>query len=520
VEVRVRWANGKDLKALKRLADEHRHELGFVKLPALEQAVKENRLLVAVNSSSPVPRPSHHIIGFVHFRCCKDGHATIYEIAVAPEWRGKGVGRKLVAAVIEQAKSQGCRVLRLKCPIDLPANGFYARLGFSRIAVEDGKLRPLAVWELILEPENFEPSPSWQFFIGLTADASQIRSLVKRFFEGYGFKPPFNPFERIIVSPLFAERSALRLLKAWRLGDPSALKCQFEAPSPKLLMFDSGGFQVQMGKISYEELCKRLRQLYEREDWADLYVLPDHVPTSRDTDSEVERKVKETLIMGELFLEWLNGRGNCRPADSPTCRKQVVGVVHGRTVRQVVQVVGKWHELGVDYIAFGSFGTSGPKGSVNMLSGHSLKLLQAIAEEASANGQKLHIFGIGNPTYLLRLAQAGITPTSFDSTGWWKAGGFGKVFFSSSQQWHITRKPLSSLLWSDLDKHSCPFCLNLRALRRSRWLRVLHNLVAFVETVQKLNGDGVSGDGGQTGARGFAAFAPEVGQNHGKGAGI
>jgi hypothetical protein len=30
---------------------------------------------------------------------------------------------------------------------------------------------------------------------------------------------------------------------------------------------------------------------------------------------------------------------------------------------------------------------------------------------------KFHIFGIGNPTYLVRLKNEGIEPTSFDSTG-------------------------------------------------------------------------------------------------------
>ena len=70
-------------------------------------------------------------------------------------------------------------------------------------------------------------------------------------------------------------------------------------------MFDSGGYQVQMGKISYGELCKRLREIYERETWADFYVLPDNVPTSQDADFEVEQKVKETLAMGELLMRCL-----------------------------------------------------------------------------------------------------------------------------------------------------------------------------------------------------------------------
>ncbi|MFA0774495.1 MAG: hypothetical protein KEFWMYNX_002535, partial [Candidatus Fervidibacter sp.] len=44
----VRPARGSDVAKVKALADEHRHELGFIKLAALEKAVQERRLLVAV----------------------------------------------------------------------------------------------------------------------------------------------------------------------------------------------------------------------------------------------------------------------------------------------------------------------------------------------------------------------------------------------------------------------------------------------------------------------------------------
>lgn len=326
--------------------------------------------------------------------------------------------------------------------------------------------------------------PRGSFFVGLTSDASQIRALVRRFFEGYNFQPPFNPFERIIVLPLFAPKATLRLLKSWRSCDTSVLKLSSPIPCPVSIMFDSGGYQVQMGKLSYEELCRRLREVYERETWADFHVLPDHVPISGDTDKEVENKVKETLTMGELFLKWLGDR-----------IQRFVGVVHGRTAQQVIYAARKWHELGVDYIAFGSFGASGKNNSVNMLSERALKLLKALADEAAANGQKLHIFGIGNPTYLLRLAEHGVIPTSFDSTGWWKAGGFGNLIFPDTPQLHVSQHSGSMKLVT-LDKmmaikqslgHDCPFCHDLKTLRRIRWRRVLHNLVTFVETGRRLH---------------------------------
>jgi hypothetical protein len=154
--------------------------------------------------------------------------------------------------------------------------------------------------------------------------------------------------------------------------------------------------------------------------------------------------------------------------------------------------------LGVRYIAFGSFGTSGRDGSVNLLSQNSLKLLKALQDEALSLGMKFHIFGIGNPTYLVRLKNEGIEPTSFDSTGWWKAGGFGSILLPGSKQWHISDRKArhwSTVTVRMLERlmqkvgHRCPFCGDLRKLRERRWLRVLHNLVIFGETVtNNLNG--------------------------------
>jgi ribosomal protein S18 acetylase RimI-like enzyme/queuine/archaeosine tRNA-ribosyltransferase len=509
MDVEVRLAKRNDLKAVKRLADGHRHELGFVKLAALEKAIQERRLLVAVSKNVGTLTRLHActIVGFVHFRCCKDGHATIYEIAVAPDWRGKGVGRKLVEAVCTHARLHSCTRLRLKCPVDLPANGFYQRLGFVRIGIEthDGNRRPLAIWELdLLEfvplTLNSQPETRWQFYVGLTVDASSIRGLVRRFYEGYGGQPPFHPFERIIVSPLFVPPATLRLLKSWREGSSPIRSPVANCQS---LIFDSGGYQVQTGKLTYEELCRELRKTYERETWADFYVLPDHVPTSRDSDAEVERKIKETLTMGELFLNWLSS-APClsppvpRPSSLVPLVERVIGVVHGRTVKQIREGVRKWHELGVRYIAFGSFGTSGRDGSVNLLSQNSLKLLKALQDEALSLGMKFHIFGIGNPTYLVRLKNEGIEPTSFDSTGWWKAGGFGYVFAVDGEGTTSLRICLTRRITTSLEKaqrflrksaHVCPFCVEVKSLRRFRWHRILHNLVTFVDVaIRILNG--------------------------------
>lgn len=62
-----------------------------------------------------------------------DTEADIRAFAVAPQAQGKGVGRKLLLAVIERAEKQGLRRLRLCTqPAMAVAGRLYAAAGFSR----------------------------------------------------------------------------------------------------------------------------------------------------------------------------------------------------------------------------------------------------------------------------------------------------------------------------------------------------------------------------------------------------
>lgn len=53
----------------------------------------------------------------------------IGRMAVLPPWRGQGIGRALLRAVIAEARRQGLRELQLDAQIH--AQGFYQREGFS-----------------------------------------------------------------------------------------------------------------------------------------------------------------------------------------------------------------------------------------------------------------------------------------------------------------------------------------------------------------------------------------------------
>lgn len=60
-------------------------------------------------------------------RMLADGH--IGRVAVLPAWRGRGVGRALVAALLELARRRGLHRVRLSAQTG--AIGFYETLGFA-----------------------------------------------------------------------------------------------------------------------------------------------------------------------------------------------------------------------------------------------------------------------------------------------------------------------------------------------------------------------------------------------------
>ncbi len=59
-------------------------------------------------------------------------------IAVAPQWRRRGVGRRLLAAAVARAEQLGHPAISLSVMPDNPARELYLHAGFRRIAVVDG----------------------------------------------------------------------------------------------------------------------------------------------------------------------------------------------------------------------------------------------------------------------------------------------------------------------------------------------------------------------------------------------
>jgi len=97
----------------------------------------------------------HNRDGFVVARVAGD-EAEILTLAVAPEARGKGLGRALLNAAIAEARRCGTAAIFLEVGTDNPAAlALYAGLGFANVGTRKGYYRggDAAVLRLSLPPD-------------------------------------------------------------------------------------------------------------------------------------------------------------------------------------------------------------------------------------------------------------------------------------------------------------------------------------------------------------------------------
>jgi GNAT superfamily N-acetyltransferase len=129
------------IDAMKVLADANRYELGFILRVQIQEAIEENRALVTVINNK--------VVGFVIYRHRKkDLQTTLAEICIAQPYRGQGLGRKLIQALIQECSSLCRSHILLKCPVGLESNKFYENLGFQCVSTQAGKSRSLNIWVL------------------------------------------------------------------------------------------------------------------------------------------------------------------------------------------------------------------------------------------------------------------------------------------------------------------------------------------------------------------------------------
>lgn len=312
-----------------------------------------------------------------------------------------------------------------------------------------------------------------RFVASATLKRTDLRGLLDRW-RARGIGP--DPFENIILTPLpgLSERSTVEFVHRNFVGRSR-------------IWFDSGGYFVQQGEITYEHLYQRLLAWYRENRWADVYVMPDYVPSSDLSPEEVEERVRATVAVARLFSSDL-------PSD---LRARAMPVAQGHTREQVRACVEAYLDLGYRRIGFGSFDTTGTGKDINLLSRRALSNLAFVQELARRFDFETHAFGVGTPALIPVLYDLGIA--TFDSSCWIRTAGFGNVllpFVGRRNVSHGMLREVGGIAYSaqsfaemkDLTQHACPFCESFEQLQRDRLDQAMHNLIVIRDTVASLNG--------------------------------
>jgi len=82
------------------------------------------------------------------FATCFLGYSTfrglpllnVHDIAVLPQWRGRGIARAILGAIGDQARAEGCCKITLEVRDDNPAaQTLYRSVGFGAAVTDDGQ---------------------------------------------------------------------------------------------------------------------------------------------------------------------------------------------------------------------------------------------------------------------------------------------------------------------------------------------------------------------------------------------
>jgi RimJ/RimL family protein N-acetyltransferase len=131
----VRQARAEDARALAELFAAVAEERdGIATEPPVDVDARTTQFAASIDGTI-VAIAAGEFVGSLHLEATRHGFAE-FGMAVAREWRGRGVGSALLAAAIEKARAEGVHKLSLEVfPHNEAAIALYSKFGF----VEEGR---------------------------------------------------------------------------------------------------------------------------------------------------------------------------------------------------------------------------------------------------------------------------------------------------------------------------------------------------------------------------------------------
>jgi ribosomal-protein-alanine N-acetyltransferase len=102
---------------------------------------------------APGPTGAEQVVAYIFFRLIAD-EMHIFRVAVAPEWRRRGIGARLLAECLDSAIRRGARVALIEVrPSSTEALALYRKFGFRVVATRPGYYSDSGEDALILQKE-------------------------------------------------------------------------------------------------------------------------------------------------------------------------------------------------------------------------------------------------------------------------------------------------------------------------------------------------------------------------------
>ena len=295
-------------------------------------------------------------------------------------------------------------------------------------------------------------------------------NLFKERSEGYDWQGPVaNPYRNVLITPIAlpSNRSFLKVLKEAK-----------EKGDIERVMFDSGGFQVMTGSLknvnSLEDLLERDTEIYTEEDWADIYILPDHPPVGEDNFSDVEQKIISTVESSLKFVEGLPDKIKYKSAP----------VFHAKYLEHINYFFEGYKDI-IELSKFATYSAAGKtfKDKPRQLDVETMRILQSLVNKLEDIEASVHCLGVASPPAVFCLGQLGVR--TFDSSTAVRVAATGKVLFpyttakdcSDRRETSINADELAEL--REVTGHRCPFCEDIDELKEDNSARKLHNLIVL-----------------------------------------
>lgn len=248
----------------------------------------------------------------------------------------------------------------------------------------------------------------------------------------------------------------------------------------EFMMVDSGGFQAGRFGISPDELVDTDLKIYTRNDWADIYIMPDMPPTGHDPMPVMEEKTQQTMRLTDELFDRL----------PPHLQAKSAPVFHVRNNAHIDEQYESYKHI-IDISKRCSFSIAAPTAkSYNKFDAKNFELMKYAMEKVGKDVH-MHCLGISSPLSVFCMSHIGLS--SYDTISAKKSAGYGLILFPTGWYHFTNRRPPESKKKNrsvsfekieelrEITGHRCPFCDDIDRFYKSTYHRRLHNFIVFDE---------------------------------------